>query len=101
MATPMTIGGTMMGETMRLTTSVRRRRRPRSTPYAASVPSTVEPSIVTSATSKLSSVACSHGGWLKYERYQRNDHPGGGKARQSPALSGIGTAMDGGRREKK
>src|SRR5438270_12249559 len=100
MATPMTIGGTMIGDTMRLTTRVRRRSRPRSTPYAARVPSTVEASIVTRATSKLSSVAFSHGGWLKYETYQRSDQPGGGKARKSPALSEIGTTTKVGRIRK-
>src|SRR5262249_59906642 len=96
-----TIGGTMIGEMMRLTTSVRRPSRPRRMPYAASVPRTVDTSMVTTATWRLSSVARSHGGWPKYDAYHLRDHPGGGNARKSPALSESGTTTNVGRIRKK
>src|ERR1700730_9053604 len=101
MATPMTIGGTMIGEIMRLTRSVRWRSRPRRTPYAASVPRTVDASMVTTATWKLSRVARNHGGWPKSDADQLKDQPGGGNARKSPALSDIGTTTNVGRIRKK
>ncbi len=88
-----TIVGTTMGERRKYSTAPRPRKRPRTTPSAPSVPSTVEEIITTMATRRLSQAASVHCRDEKKFPYHRVDQARGGKSMYAEALNDVGMMM--------
>src|SRR5437867_8201151 len=78
--------------------AARPRNRPRTSRYAASVPSPTARKLDSPATRREFVAAASHVSSMKNSRYQRSDSPGGGNRREAALEKDIGRTMATGNR---